>query len=84
MAWTISWANCAGVEVPSLRNGERRRGSGAEGVNLQFGAHPALVAGIRISTDSTSVDGSLSGLLADRTAIEALILATAARTGQRV
>ena len=55
-----------------------------EGVNLQFGAHPALVAGIRISTDSTSVDGSLSGLLADRTAIEALILATAARTGQRV
>ncbi len=54
------------------------------GVNLQFNTGPGLVAGIRISADSTSVDGSLSGLLADRTAIEALILATALRVGQRV
>jgi hypothetical protein len=55
-----------------------------QGVNLQFDAQPGLVAGIRISNDGTSVDGSLSGLLADSTAIEALILATATRTGQRV
>lgn len=54
------------------------------GVNLQFNPEPRLVAGIRIVADGTSVDGSLAGLLADRNAIEALILATAARVGQRV
>ena len=54
------------------------------GVNLQFKTEAGLVAGIRIIADGTSVDGSLAGLLADRTAIEALVLATAARVGQRV
>lgn len=54
------------------------------GVKLQFNTEPGLVAGIRIIADGASVDGSLAGLLADRTAIEALILATAARVGQRV
>jgi hypothetical protein len=54
------------------------------GVTLQFSAGPGIVAGIRISVDGTSVDGSLTGLLSDHTAIDALILATAARVGQRV
>jgi hypothetical protein len=61
-----------------------RQAQSINGVNLQFNPEPGLVAGIRITADGTSVDGSLAGLLADRNAIEALILATAARLGQRV
>jgi len=61
-----------------------RQAQAMPGVNLQFNPEPGLVAGIRITADGTSIDGSLAGLMADRTAIEALILATAARVGQRV
>jgi len=45
------------------------------GIQLQFNSMPDLSAGIRICADGAIVDGSLQGLMADRTAIEALILA---------
>jgi vacuolar-type H+-ATPase subunit H len=54
------------------------------GVQLQFNSVPGLAAGIRISADGAIVDGSLPGLLADRTAIESLILATAPGIRPRV
>lgn len=45
---------------------------------------PDITAGIRISADGASVDGSLHGLLSDRTALEALLLASASGNGLRV
>lgn len=44
-------------------------------IQLQFNSMSELTAGIRISADGAIVDGSLQGLMADRSAIEALILA---------
>ena len=54
------------------------------GVQLQFSSVSGLPAGIRIIADGAIVDGSPPGLLADRTAIEALILATAKSIRPRV
>jgi vacuolar-type H+-ATPase subunit H len=45
------------------------------GVRPQFRIVPGLTAGIRISTDGAVIDGSLQGVMADRTGIESLILA---------
>lgn len=51
---------------------------------LDFNSAPELTAGIRISADGASVDGSLQGLMSDRTTLEALLLASASGRGQRV
>lgn len=51
------------------------------GVTAELGSTPDLTAGIRISADGASVDGSLHGLLSDRTALEALLLASATGSG---
>lgn len=54
------------------------------GVKPDVSSAPDLTAGIRISADGASVDGSLHGLLSDRTALEALLLASASGSGPRV
>lgn len=61
-----------------------------EQAQTQAGARPdvssaaELTAGIRISADGAIVDGSLHGLLSDRTELEALLLASTSGSGPRV
>jgi len=42
---------------------------------LKFIKLPEMTAGIRIKTDGATIDGSLQGLMADRTGIESIFLA---------
>jgi hypothetical protein len=43
---------------------------------LRFEAHPSIPAGLRICAGGACVDGTVEGLLRDRTRIEALLLAS--------
>jgi hypothetical protein len=52
------------------------------GVEPRLNSAADLSAGIRISADGASVDGSLDGLLSDRSSLEALLLASAAGKGR--
>lgn len=68
------------IDCPqSLKNNEKqqihRMISNEFTVTFQFNSDPALLAGIRIKTKDTVVDGSIPGLLADRVGVESAFLA---------
>ena len=54
------------------------------GAKPDISSAPDLTAGIRISADGATVDGSLRGLLSDRTELEALLLASTSGSGPQV
>ena len=54
------------------------------GAEPEVSSVPDLAAGIRISAEGATVDGSLRGLLSDRTELEALLLASSSGSGSRV
>lgn len=62
-------------DLPMDQRRDLQRRQAERGIQLEVQTDPQLEAGIRITTATTEIDASLSGILAHRTRIESSVLA---------